>query len=68
MNLPGTAWPEIIGALWSIAWTERNDLLGELAGRLYAEYSRALGVDPALAVDLLALLPERLKQQVRKHA
>ncbi len=68
VNLPVTVWSEIIGLLWSVAWTERNSAAGELAGRLYAEYSRALGVDPALAVDMLALLPDRLRQQARNHA
>ncbi len=68
VNLPVTVWTDIIGLLWSVAWTEPNSAAGELAGRLYAEYSRALGVDPALAVDMLALLPDRLRQQARNHA
>lgn len=68
VNLPVSVWSEIIGVLWSVAWTEPNGAAGELAGWLYAEYSRALGVDPALAVDMLALLPDRLRQQARNHA
>ncbi len=68
VTLPVTVWSDIIGTLWGVAWTEPSSAAGELAGRLYAEYSRALGVDPALAVDMLGLLPDRLRQQARNHA
>ncbi len=68
MTLPVIVWSDIIGTLWGVAWTEPNSSIGELAGRLYAEYSRALGVDPALTVDMLGLLPDRLRQQARNHA
>ncbi len=67
VTLPVTVWSDIIGTLWGVAWTEPSSAAGELAGRLYAEYTRALGVDPALAVDMLGLLPDQLRQQAGNH-
>ena len=66
VTLPSPLWSELIGLLWSIAWSDpvHQTVCGRLADQLYAAYLRALGVESTTAVQHLRTLPDRLRRQV----
>jgi hypothetical protein len=66
VTLPSPLWSELIGLLWSIAWSDpvRQTVCGRLADQLYAAYLRALGVESIAVVQHLRTLPDQLRRQV----
>lgn len=67
LSLSSLDWAELIGVLLGLTWYEpQRERLGQLAGRLYAEYIHSFGADPASVAEL-TMLPERLRGLVTDH-
>ena len=66
LRLPLQDWTSIIAALWAVALLDpdRLDTEGALGSRLYAAYTRALGLDPEQVAPWLIGLPVSLRQQI----